>query len=387
MLRLPVELCLAVFFYLDFYELLTARQVCRQWQQIILDSYLWPSSVHGIYFHEAFCIDKSSGVRITYPPWHEWSINWPHWVGRAGETLESDSQEICQVLQTFSKGRTKSLRLDLSTRVSDLQDILDVLHNSVFLEEVSVDIVSISSLVLTSVLQGLPQITSFILNTDEFHDTPTGRLNTRLNIRKLSIRVSSLSEPATLHNTVADVVEYSPDLVCLSVGGLRARDMWTRKIGDRIRHLSLYIERRLPHINCRGLKYLVFKGNYDYSHEHFEHSPCDLSYLTHLRVYGFSAEQQLSLMKSYNIGENLEFMHMDSNPGYAALARTPRLKSLGLKTLGIDMPLHVCPELRTIYIRFEETNRDQPQGYIVHSIYKANLSLCDVCHNGGHEYF
>jgi hypothetical protein len=37
---------------------------------------------------------------------------------------------------------------------------------------------------------------------------------------------------------------------------------------------------------------------------------------------------------------------MNSNAGYAALSRTPTLKSLSLDELGIDMPFHVRPLLR-----------------------------------------
>jgi hypothetical protein len=81
-------------------------------------------------------------------------------------------------------------------------------------------------------------------------------------------------------------------------------------------------------------------------------------------------------MKAYNIGENLDFMHMDSNPGYAALSRTPKLKRLSLANLGIDiLPLHVCPALQSVQYgalyceELDEMKRLQSQGYIVmHSI-------------------
>jgi hypothetical protein len=136
------------------------------------------------------------------------------------------------------------------------------------------------------------------------------------------------------------------------------------KLGDRIEHLTLYIEGTLPPINCRGLKYRVLQGRCGQSREPFEPCPCDLSRLTHLTIRGFSTEQQLLFMKACNIGENLEFMHMDSNPGHAALARTPRLKSLSLRSRGIDMPPHVCPDLLTIYTD-SYNERDRPKSQVI----------------------
>jgi hypothetical protein len=383
MFRLPVEIWLAVLSYLNFYQLLRAREVCRQWQQIILDSYLWPCSVVGAleFRYKAPCIDKSSGrVFEKYLPTAQWHISWRDWVVKEEEEeyFEHDPQATCQLLHLFSKGRTKSLCVDFPIV---LPDILDVLHNFLSLQNLSIHMESVSSHELTSILQCLPQITTFELRICKFQGTPKGRLGTiQLNLSRLTISISRRSRAIMLHNTLANIVHHSPDLVCLSVGGANARKMWTTKLGDRVKHLSLYIERTLPPISCRGLKYLVLKGSRDQSREPFEPCPCDLSYLTHLSINAFSTEQQLSLMEAYNIGANLEEMHMDSNPGNAALERTPRLKSLGLPRVSIDMPLHFCPELRTIYTSLSnESIQLQSQGYTVHSSYMANMFHCDVC--------
>jgi hypothetical protein len=81
---------------------------------------------------------------------------------------------------------------------------------------------------------------------------------------------------------------------------------------------------------------------------------------------------------------------MNSNPGYAALSITPKLKSLRLAKLATDMPLHVCPALRSVvYISLRsnlernERNRLQSQGYIVMYLSEfpqmVNLPFCEVC--------
>jgi hypothetical protein len=159
------------------------------------------------------------------------------------------------------------LSVNFATRIAS-EDILDVLPNFFFLEELSVDIESISSRELTSVLQGLPQITTFQLRVCEFQGTPQGRLKTiQLNLRKLTIDITRRSRATTLHNALANIVEHSPQLVCVSVAGTRARKQWTTKLGDRIKHLTLYIRGSLPPISSRGLKYLVIEGSRDQSGE------------------------------------------------------------------------------------------------------------------------
>jgi hypothetical protein len=381
MFRLPVELFLAVFSYLDFYQLLRVRQVCRRWQEIIFDSHLWPSSVHGRFWpeHIAGCDSE------TYPPRDVWSIRRPNWAA----WVKSDPQKICQVLQMFSNGRTKSLCVDCHTGGIDLQDILVVLHNFLFLEELSIEIDSISSHELTSVLQGLHQLSAFRLRACGFQDTPTGCLKSiQLNLRTLHIEIRARGT-TILHNILANIVENSPGLAFLVVVKPPARKEWTTKLGDRIEHLRLCIEGTIPPISCKGLKCLVLEASRDQSRELLEPCACDLSYLSRLTIYDLSAEQQLSLMEAYNIGENLEFMYMNSSPGYAALSRTPKLKILSLYRLGIDMPLHVCPALRYVcqYIYLDsnlerdERKRLQSQGYIVMdsvAFYdETNRFICD----------
>ena len=68
---------------------------------------------------------------------------------------------------------------------------------------------------------------------------------------------------------------------------------------------------------------------------------CDLSYLPGLRLYGSSSsEVELSIMEAYNIGENLEFLHLGSEPYYDVLLRASKLKELR----SIDL-LPVPPDL------------------------------------------
>ena len=81
-----------------------------------------------------------------------------------------------------------------------------------------------------------------------------GHLKTiQLNLRILSI---DITRPATLDNAVTNIVGHSPDLYLLSVRGTTGNE-WMTKLGDRIKHLRLWIEGAVPPISCKGLKGLV----------------------------------------------------------------------------------------------------------------------------------
>ena len=99
--------------------------------------------------------------------------------------------------------------------------------------------------------------------------------------------------------------------------------------------------------SCKGLKYLRFEGRLGIC-EPFEDCPCDLSYLTHLELDTDYGPLGLSLMEAYNIGENLEFLHLHAYPESEIILRAPKLKELRLADLTISLPLYACPELRTI---------------------------------------
>jgi hypothetical protein len=95
-------------------------------------------------------------------------------------------------------------------------------------------------------------------------------------------------------------------------------------------------------------------------------------------------------MEAYNIGENLEFLHLEAQPKSEIFLRTAKLKELSLADLRESMPLHVCPELRTIHYgarianpapseRNERKRLLELQGYIVTSIDDFSMSnFCQV---------
>ena len=149
-----MELCLAVFSYLNVKQLLRAQAVCRQWQQIILYSYLWPCSV-------------STRRWNLYFDTQTWRISWPDWTNKEKEQFECSPQTTRQVIQTLSKGSTKSFSVWYYIRI-DAGDIFDVLPNFRLLKELSVCLKSISSHELTSLVQSLSHITTFRLDIDIF---------------------------------------------------------------------------------------------------------------------------------------------------------------------------------------------------------------------------
>jgi hypothetical protein len=78
-----------------------------------------------------------------------------------------------------------------------------------------------------------------------------GHLKTiQLNLRILSI---DITRPATLDNAVTNIVGHSPDFHLLSVRGTTGNE-WMTKLGDRIKHLRLWIEGAVPPISCKWLK-------------------------------------------------------------------------------------------------------------------------------------
>jgi hypothetical protein len=340
MFRLPVELRVAVFSYLNFYQLLRAQQVCRQWQQTILDSHLWPSSI-SMWPRNANC--------------DQWEISWPDWTDKEKEQFECNPHTTCQVLQTLSKGSTKSLLVNYYTRITH-EDILEVLPNFLFLEKLWLQMASISSRELISILQSLPQISTFILFINEFQGTIIGHLTTlQLNLRRLSIH--GRSRGSTLQTTVANIVQHSPELVSLTVNESPAKQKLTMKLGDGIKCLAINVKGNLPPISARGLKCLKFMVDRGHGRESFEHCGCDLSYLTHLELYGSSSgvdsdeaatgEVELSIMEAYNIGENLEILRLESEPNHKVFIRTPKLKELRMIDLFPVSP-DVCPMLQTV---------------------------------------
>jgi hypothetical protein len=304
MFRLPQELCIAVFSYLNFYQLLTVGALCRQWQQIVLDSQLWPGTI---------------SVWIRSVKSDEWDIRWPQLTDKEKEKFERNPPSTCQVLRTLSRGNTKSLRVHCTSFIPE--HVIDVLTNFLSLNTLGLRTKSISSRALISILQRLPQITGFHLYIDEFQDTPIGRLKTiQLNLGWLFIYFTRHCRRATLHSTLANIVERSPHLYYLMVRGTGATEEWTTKLGDRIEHLVINVDGNLPLISARRLKLLMVTVCCHRGHEPFEHRGCDLSYLTHLVLYGPpSSEVELSIMEAYNIGENLEYLRADSEANHDIL--------------------------------------------------------------------
>jgi hypothetical protein len=156
MFRLPVELCIAVFSYLNFYQLLRVGTVCRQWRQIVLDSQLWPGSI---------------SMRTRSVDSDKWNISWPHLTDKEIEIFECNPHTTRQVLQTHSRGSTKILLVNYYTSIIP-EHVIDLLTNFPSLKSLWLRTTSISSRALISILQRLPQITGFHLYIDEFQDTP-----------------------------------------------------------------------------------------------------------------------------------------------------------------------------------------------------------------------
>jgi hypothetical protein len=135
MFRLPFELLVEIFSYLNLKQLLRASAVCRQWQQVILDSSLWPVSAHMGSAHRS----------------DTWDISWPDWTGKKKERFGCSSHATSQVLQAFSKGSVKSLSV-IETAVAP-KELFDVLPKFLFLEKLRLDIESISRGELISILK------------------------------------------------------------------------------------------------------------------------------------------------------------------------------------------------------------------------------------------
>ena len=138
-------------------------------------------------------------------------------------------------------------------------------------------------------------------------------------------------------------------------------------------------------------------------HKPFEQRPGNLSYLTHLQIYESTAKEQVSIMEAYDIGENLEFLRVTSEPNYDVFLRTPKLKEIRMSDL-VPLPLDCCPILQMVgygsnYEYVDENEREETKLYLesrgitvlrnnyypdfveVPSTYDAvdDLSVCYVC--------
>ena len=130
------------------------------------------------------------------------------------------------------------------------------------------------------------------------------------------------------------------------MGGLKTIQL---KLGDGIQCLALTVDGKLPPISGRGLKCLRLFVWGRLKHEPFEEHPCDLSYLTHLEIYFSSVAEQLLIMEAYNIGENLEFLSLGSEPSYEVFLRTHKLKDLTMIGFSHFLLKFVCPILHKVY--------------------------------------
>jgi hypothetical protein len=182
-------------------------------------------------------------------------------------------------------------------------NVLEVLPNFLSLEKLGLSIVSISSRELTSILRSLPQITTFIISIDYedttcyCEDTPMSGLNAiQLKLRKLTFSAISCSE---LNNTMANIIQHSPDLVSLGFRGAAIEKELPMKIGNGIRCLSLTVNGKLPPISARGLNCLTLLVQGHLNHEPFEQYPCNLSYLTHLHIHFVFLKEKKELIDDF----------------------------------------------------------------------------------------
>jgi hypothetical protein len=330
MFILPPELHQAIFHHLKFKQLVRAQTVCRHWREIILDSSVWPCSLYVNDDDDSYR-DKWYIGRPDCTPFgcHDWNRR--------------------LVLQTLSKGTIKSLSLTLYYTWGDPGYIIsDVLQNFVSLENLKLDIESISSRELTSILKSLPQITAFILSIDFLQDTPMDALKAiQLNLRRLCFRFRHGS-CSGLNNIMVDIFQHSPDLVSLAFRDTAVTKELTMKLGDGIQCLALCVTGKLPPISASRLKCLRLVVRGPLKHEPFEEHPCNLSHLTHLQIHHETITEQLSILEAYNIGETLEFLSIGSEPNYEVFLRTPKLKEL--RMIGpFPLPPDVCPILEKVY--------------------------------------
>jgi hypothetical protein len=182
------------------------------------------------------------------------------------------------------------------------------------------------------------------MDIDKFRGGLMGSLTrTQLKLRRLSIRADWRS---TLNNIVANIVQHSPDLVSLALRQTFAKKELTMKLGNGIQCLALAVNKLAP-ISARGLKYLKLAVWCRLSPDPFGQRVCNLSHLTHLQIDKSFFEEQLQIMEAYNIGENLEFLRLDTEPNDKVFLRTPKLKELRMIDL-FPLPADVCPILQTV---------------------------------------
>jgi hypothetical protein len=112
------------------------------------------------------------------------------------------------------------------------------------------------------------------------------------------------------------IISQSPDLTRLKLTANETTDEITRGFGEKLEHLMLCVQRKLPRIGCMNLKSLSLQINTFelYDEDIFDDSEAgDLSNIRCLDISLVSTEedeltqeQATSVMRSYNIGRHLE---------------------------------------------------------------------------------
>jgi hypothetical protein len=129
-----------------------------------------------------------------------------------------------------------------------------------------------------------------------------------------------------------NLITQSPDLTRLRLTAIDTTDEVTRGFGEKLEHLHLQVQGKLPRIGCMNLISLdlfifddredIFDDREDLVEDHediFDGEAGDLSTIRCLDITliptegAFSQDQAISVMRSYNIGRNLEGLMLYSN--------------------------------------------------------------------------
>jgi hypothetical protein len=376
--KLPPELLVIVFSYLDRLELIRCLAVSRVWNDILINhSAVWPSHV---------CVTQDDDgllYKVEQIPCRDVYA----------------AITICKLLSKLP-GTIKSLKLELSAE----ETLCYFIGCFSSLESLQVLCCQIPSQDLLYILYANSTLRSLQLEILQGTTSNDQSIPTAL-VRPTSLRELDLWAPPELSLLIFNLVSKSPDLTSLAIRYIAAHEL-TRLISEKLEFLALPVDGHLPRLNCKILRALHLKVTELIIED--EEQPVDLS---HVRCFGIHfgsdtkgapEEHVQSIMQFYKIGHNLQCLTLTDNL-YEPCTRKIELREISglipnLETMTVAWPLldsssinHILDSCRNLEIFYYNYGRksdydEELLKNIVTSITDPhrygpfNEEVCAVCH-------
>jgi hypothetical protein len=298
---LPPELLITVFSFLDTLQLIRSLGVCRYWRNTLSNNTaLWPSYISvrkgGGYagLEEYFRVD---GIRVLHPKL----------VRSLCEKLSNlGNVKVLNMTNHTLKGETETFGVPFFKSFPSLE-ILYLSGFTISIEDLAA--------ILDTFCQALRSLYLSVYGYYEFGYAPDRNIILSRPTALCELSIQSDQLPLFTYSLVSQ----SPDLTRLRLPSFDFDPSEVTRCFEKLEHLELDVGERLPRLGCMNLKSLclhiegifIDDGTADlYIAFIFEDGEAgDLSSIRCLEIsteHILSQNQVISVMRSYNIGRNLE---------------------------------------------------------------------------------